>query len=79
MTMTSITINVPNKDVSFFKKMMDRLGWTYHVESKPTLIDPETGDALNDKAMKVIEDARNGKGIEFTGTMDEFKQWAQTL
>jgi len=27
--MTSITINVPNHEVSFFKKMMVKMGWTY--------------------------------------------------
>jgi len=27
--MTAITINVPNHEVSFFKKMMVKMGWTY--------------------------------------------------
>ena len=79
MDMTSITINVPNNEVSFFKKMMEKLGWSYQVQEKTQLFDPETGDRLNDKTMKVIEDARNGKGIEFSGTVNEFKQWAETL
>ena len=63
----------------FFKKMMEKLGWSYQVQEKTQLFDPETGDRLNDKTMKVIEDARNGKGIEFSGTVNEFKQWAETL
>ena len=79
MDMTSITINIPNKEVGFFKKMMEKLGWTYQVIEKPRLIDPETGKSLNDKTMRVIEDARNDKGIEFTGTVNEFKRWAETL
>ena len=79
MDMTSITINIPNNEVSFFKKMMEKLGWSYQVQEKPQLFNPETGDSLNDKTMKVIEDARNGKGIEFSGTVDEFKQWAESL
>ena len=77
--MTSITINVPNNEVSFFKKMMEKLGWSYQVQEKTQLFDPETGDRLNDKTMKVIEDARNGKGFEFSGTVNEFKQWAESL
>ena len=27
--MTAITINVPSREVSFFKKMITRMGWTY--------------------------------------------------
>ena len=27
--MTSITINIPNHEVSFFKKMIAKMGWTY--------------------------------------------------
>lgn len=27
--MTAITINVPNHEVSFFKKLMVKMGWTY--------------------------------------------------
>ena len=43
------------------------------------LYDPETGRKLNSKTMKVIEDARQGKDIAFTGTADEFKEWAKML
>ena len=77
--MTSITVHIPNKEIGFFKKMMERLGWSYQVMSKPQITDPETGDFLNEKTMNVIEDARNGKGIEFSGSIDEFKQWAESL
>ena len=27
--MTAITINIPNHEVSFFKKMITKMGWTY--------------------------------------------------
>lgn len=27
--MTAITINIPNHELSFFKKMMAKMGWTY--------------------------------------------------
>lgn len=43
------------------------------------LYDPETGKRLNSKTMKAIDDARQGKSIAFTGTADEFKEWAKML
>ena len=43
------------------------------------LYDPKTERKLNCKTMKAIEDARQGKDIAFTGTADEFKEWAKTL
>ena len=43
------------------------------------LYDPETGKKLNSKTMKAIENARQGKDIAFTGTADEFKEWAKML
>lgn len=27
--MTAITINIPNHEVGFFKKMVSKMGWTY--------------------------------------------------
>ena len=45
--MTSITVHVPNNEIGFFKKIMEKLGWSYQVMSKPQIIDPETGDSLN--------------------------------
>lgn len=27
--MTAITINIPNHEVSFFKKMVSKMGWAY--------------------------------------------------
>lgn len=38
--MTAITINIPNHEVSFFKKMVSMMGWTFSeadvVRSEPT-------------------------------------------
>ena len=66
--MTAITINIPNRKVGFFKKLIAEMGWTYEVKEeiarpkvKPRLYDPETGECLNDKTMKAIEDVRSGK------------------
>lgn len=28
--MTAITINIPNHEVGFFKKMVSKMGWTYN-------------------------------------------------
>ncbi|MBQ9677735.1 MAG: hypothetical protein IJV44_06320 [Prevotella sp.] len=32
--MTAITINIPNHEVNFFKKMISKMGWTYEVAEK---------------------------------------------
>lgn len=29
--MTAITINIPNHEVNFFKKMISKMGWTYEM------------------------------------------------
>ena len=75
--MTAITINIPNSDVSFFKKMMTKMGWTYTMADEERQV--ETGECLNDKTMKVIQDARKGKGIAFTGSFEDFKKWAEEV
>lgn len=81
--MTSITINIPNKKVSFFKKLIKEMGWTYEVaEEKPKAIlyDPETGDCLNEKTMKVIENVRNGKEkMKSYDSFEEFEKAMRTL
>ena len=81
--MTAITINIPNHEVGFFKKMMAKMGWTYEVaEAKPKarLYDPETGEYLNDKTMKAIEDVRSGKDQGTTyESFEEFKKAMMAL
>ena len=64
--MTAITINIPNREVSFFKKMIEKMGWTYTVAGeegtvakKSRLYDSETGEYLNEKTMKAIEEAHD--------------------
>ena len=43
--------------------------------SKPRLYDPETGEYLNDKTMKAIEDVRSGKDEGTTyESFEEFKK-----
>lgn len=83
--MTAITINIPNRKVSFFKKLIAEMGWTYEVKEeaaapKPRLYDPETGEYLNDKTMKAIEDVRSGKEPVYEmKSMEEFKAWCEAL
>lgn len=78
--MTAFTINIPNHEVSFFKKMISKMGWTYEVQEesvtkKARLYDPETGEYLNDKTMKAIEDVRSGKDKGTTyESFEEFKK-----
>ena len=31
--MTAVTINIPNKELGFFKKMAEKIGWTYSLDS----------------------------------------------
>ena len=77
----TFTLTVPKADVSFFKTMAKKMGWT--VERKkaanPRLYDPETGDYLNDATMKVIEDARKGKNVIEVGSMDDYLKLVNNL
>lgn len=83
--MTAITVNIPNNKVNFFKKLIAEIGWIYEVKEEsvtkgPRLYDPETGEYLNDKTMKVIEDVRNGKEpiIEYD-SFEDFKEAMRKL
>lgn len=84
--MTAITINIPSREVSFFKKMMEKMGWTYSIadvsakDKKPRLYDPETGECLNDKTMKAIEDVHSGKDKGTTySSFEEFGKAMRAL
>lgn len=77
----TFTLSIPKDEVSFFKKMAKKMGWSIEKKKKerPRLYDPETGEYLNDETMKTIEDTMNGKGIAWSGTAEEFKEWAKAL
>jgi len=81
MQFDTFTLNVPKTEVSFFRTMAKKMGWTIErkKKEKPRMFDPETGEYLNDETMKVIEDSMNGKGIAWSGTAEEFKEWAKAL
>ncbi|MBR3479019.1 MAG: hypothetical protein IKH43_07955 [Bacteroidaceae bacterium] len=47
---------------------------------KPRLYDPETGECLNDKTMKAIEDVRSGKDKGTTyASFEEFEKAMRSL
>ena len=75
------TLTVPKADVSFFKTMAKKMGWTVERKkaAKPRLYDPETGDYLNDATMKVIENARKGKDVIEVGSMDDYLKLVNNL
>jgi hypothetical protein len=77
----TFTLTVPKADVSFFKTMAKKMGWTIERKrtAKPRLYDPETGDCLNDATMKVIENARKGKDVIEVGSMDEYLKLVRNL
>jgi len=80
----TFTLTVPKTDVSFFRAMAKKMGWMIERKrtavKKPRLYDPETGEYLNDKTMKVIEDVRSGKEPVYEmKSMDEFKAWCESL
>ena len=61
--MTAITINIPNHEVSFFKKMMSKMGWTYSeadvVQSKAS--PKEQALAKVDHAFGQLQQMKEGK------------------
>jgi len=80
-TPDTFMLTVPKADVSFFKTMAKKMGWTIERKrtAKPRLYDPETGDCLNDATMKVIEDARKGKDVIEVGSMEDYLKLVSNL
>lgn len=77
----TFTLNVPKAEVSFFKTMAKKMGWSIEKKKKekPRMYDPETGEYLNDETIKVIEDSMNGKGLLEFDSYEDFKEWAKAL
>ena len=73
--MTSITINIPNHEVSFFKKMISKMGWTYNeanvVRTAPT--SKELTLAKIDHAFGQLRQMQEGtlEGIAAEDLLDE--------
>lgn len=81
VSLNTFTIQVPTADQTFFKAFVKKMGWSIKRQKvqKVRLYDPETGDYLNDKTMKVIEDARKGKGMLTVGSMDDYLKLVGTF
>lgn len=83
--MTTLTLTIPNSEVSFFKRLTEKMGWTavvipnHTMKKAPALYDPETGETLNEETMKVIENARKGKDIVKIGAFEDFKKFVETI
>lgn len=73
--MTAITINIPNHEVSFFKKMISKMGWTYSevdVEHSAPTAKEETL-AKVDHAFGQLRQIKEGKleGVVAEDLLDE--------
>ena len=73
--MTAITINIPNHEISFFKKMISKMGWTYDeadvVRTAPTV--KERTLAKIDHAFGQLRQMKDGElqGIDAEDLLDE--------
>ena len=63
INMTAITINIPNYEVSFFKKMISKMGWTYKeaVEVRTPTTAKERTLAKVDHALGQLQQMKEGK------------------
>ena len=61
--MTAITINIPNHEVGFFKKMIAKMGWTYSeadvVRTRATA--QEQALAMVDHALGQLRQMKDGQ------------------
>ena len=73
--MTAITINVPSREVSFFKKMITRMGWTYSEASVVRTAATAKGKALAkvDHAFGQLRQMKDGElqGINAEDLLNE--------
>ncbi len=73
--MTAITINIPNHEVNFFKKMVSKMGWTYSETEvvRTAATDKERALAKIDHAFGQLRHMQNGQlqGIAAEDLLDE--------
>ena len=60
------------KDIKKAISMLKGVTKVQKQKTKPRLYDPETGEYLNDKTMKVIEDAHKGIGVIHYDSLQDF-------
>ena len=76
----TFTLTVPKADVNFFKTMAKKMGWVIERKrtAKPRLYDPETGEYMNDRAVRDIEqaldDAKHGRLTTYNSVDEFFKE-----
>ena len=61
--MTAITINIPNHEVNFFKKIVTKMGWTYSVVDvvRPAATPKEKTLAKVDHALAQLRQMKEGQ------------------
>ena len=61
--MTVITINIPNHEVNFFKKIVTKMGWTYSVNDvvRPAATPKEKTLAKVDHALAQLRQMKEGQ------------------
>jgi len=73
--MTAITINIPNHEVGFFKKMISRMGWTYSEADvvRTAATEKEKALAKIDHAFGQVRQMKDGElqGINAEELLDE--------
>ena len=58
----TMSINIPKRDISFLRKLSERMGWSVRENVSPdALYDPESGAYLNEETMQAIRDVEAGK------------------
>lgn len=56
MTTNSVNVNIPKKDMPFFRKLSKNMGWTF-TDAKPEAFDATDCDAYRE-AMKDVDEGR---------------------
>ena len=73
--MKAITINIPNHEVSFFKKMISKMGWTYTEADAVHTAATDKAQALAnvDEAFGQLRQMKDGelKGINAEDLLNE--------
>lgn len=58
----TMSINIPKRDISFLRKLSERMGWSLRENVSPdALYDPECSAYLNEETMQAIRDEEAGK------------------
>lgn len=70
-TMNTVLLELPNCDMAFLKKLVDKMGWNIN---KKTVLSEETLNMIN----RSRQEYKEGKVISFNNASDA-QQWLQSL